>query len=128
MMNKKDNTIKFAKKNGVTALSKPVDLDAMNLKHIILQVVHCIPEGKVATYGQIAELAGVPRAARLAGNALKSLPPASTIPWHRVINAQGRISLPESNPSYKKQLQRLRSEGVLVKNKRINLTEYRWNP
>ena len=127
-MNKNTND---ALANTHTATARQAELhnaSTLNLKQIILQVVHQIPAGKIATYGQIAEMAGIPRAARLAGNALKSLPAKSTIPWHRVVNAQGRISLPESNPSYQKQLQRLKAEGVLMKNKRINLTEYPWNP
>ena len=68
----------------------------------IWQVVHMIPSGKVATYGQIAALAGHPQAARFAGRSLKNLPTTSKIPWHRVLNAQGKISLPKNSPSYKK--------------------------
>ena len=116
------------KKSKLENKANDTNTDSLSLKQIILQVAHQIPEGKVATYGQIAELAGIPRAARLAGNALKSLPPKSTIPWHRVVNSQGKISLPESNPSHQKQRQRLKAEGVFMKNSRINLSEYRWIP
>jgi methylated-DNA-protein-cysteine methyltransferase-like protein len=59
----------------------------------IYAVVRRIPRGKVATYGQIAELAGVPGQARLVGYAMFALPRTTAVPWHRVINAQGRISL-----------------------------------
>ncbi|RYD89410.1 MAG: methyltransferase, partial [Sphingobacteriales bacterium] len=60
----------------------------------IYQVVALIPYGKVATYGQIARLAGLPRHARLVGYALNRLGAEHDLPWHPVINAQGRISLP----------------------------------
>lgn len=59
----------------------------------IYAVVRRIPRGKVATYGQIAELAGVAGQARLVGYAMFALPRTTAVPWHRVINAQGRISL-----------------------------------
>jgi methylated-DNA-protein-cysteine methyltransferase-like protein len=94
----------------------------------IWQVVHMIPSGKVATYGQIAALAGHPQAARFAGTSLKNLPTTSKIPWHRVINAQGKISLPKNSPSYKKQLQRLKEEGVIIRNGKVTLKNYQWMP
>ena len=94
----------------------------------IWQVVHMIPNGKVATYGQVAALAGLPKAARFAGTSLKDLPKATRIPWHRVINAQGRISLPPSSASYQEQRQRLTQEGVLIRNGRIALKDYQWEP
>ncbi|MBC8424995.1 MGMT family protein [bacterium] len=58
----------------------------------IYAAVQSIPVGCVATYGQVAELAGLPRRWRLVGRALKVLPDGSAIPWHRVVNARGRIS------------------------------------
>lgn len=78
----------------------------------IYAAVARIPTGRVATYGQIAEVADLPGRARMVGYALRSLPPGSPIPWHRVINAQGRISTP--TPSDAEQRRRLRAEGVLV--------------
>lgn len=59
----------------------------------IYAAVRRIPRGRVATYGQIAMVAGLPRQARLVGYALSAVPLESGIPWHRVINAAGRISL-----------------------------------
>ena len=59
----------------------------------VYQVVHCIPPGKVATYGQIARILGKPRGARTVGWALHSTPEGSDVPWQRVINSQGKISL-----------------------------------
>ena len=92
----------------------------------IWQVVSLIPEGKVATYGQIAQLAELPRGARMVGRVLSQLPPGTRLPWHRVINAGGRISLPEGSSGYQEQKNRLQDEGVSVLRGRISLTRFRW--
>ena len=109
-------------------LSKQPSAEVKVKRESIWQVVHMIPSGKVATYGQVAALAGLPKAARFAGTSLKGLPKATRIPWHRVINAQGRISLPPSSASYQEQHQRLIQEGVLIRNGRIALKDYQWEP
>lgn len=89
----------------------------------IYGVVARIPAGRVATYGQIAELADLPGRARMVGYALHALPPGSAIPWHRVINAQGRISVP--TPGDAEQRRRLRAEGVVVsRDGRIDLRRF----
>jgi methylated-DNA-protein-cysteine methyltransferase related protein len=91
-----------------------------------------IPRGKVATYGQIAALVGMPRHARLVGYALAALPQTVKIPWHRVINAQGRISLRLRHwDSGGDDLQRilLEDEGVVFDDSgRIDLKKFRWMP
>ena len=110
------------------ALSKEPSAEIQVKRESIWQVVHMIPSGKVATYGQVAALAGLPKAARFAGTSLKGLPKATRIPWHRVINAQGRISLPPSSASYQEQHQRLTQEGVLIRNGRVALKDYQWEP
>ena len=92
----------------------------------IWQVVASIPEGAVATYGQVAELAGLPRQARRVGGVLAALPHDSRLPWHRVVNAQGRISLPE--PGTRRQRELLRAEGVVWTGDRIDLDRYGWRP
>jgi len=89
----------------------------------IWQLVHTIPAGKVATYGQIAGLAGLPRHARMVGRVLRNLPPGSRLPWHRVINAAGRIST-----GGREQRERLEAEGVVFINGRISLKDYGWDP
>ena len=89
-------------------------------------VIQGIPAGKVATYGQIASLAGLPGAARLVGKVLSGLPADTQLPWHRVINAAGKISLPLDSDSGKRQIARLQEEGLVVKGGRISLTKYRW--
>lgn len=91
----------------------------------VWQIVASIPEGKVTTYGEIARLAGSPRAARQVGGVLKRLPEGSTLPWHRVVNSQGTISLTGSD--LQRQRQALLSEGVQVSGTgKINLRKYRW--
>ena len=84
----------------------------------IWQVVALIPAGKVATYGDVARMAGLPGAARRVGAALRRLPEDSRIPWHRVINAQGRISLPEGSVSRLIQREQLQAEGMMKKGKK----------
>jgi methylated-DNA-protein-cysteine methyltransferase-like protein len=99
----------------------------LDTNHRIWQVVAGIPEGKVSTYGGVAEKAGMHRAARRVGHALRGLPADTRIPWHRVINAQGRISLPEGSPPYDTQRERLEAEGIPFKtNGTIDLSQYGW--
>ncbi|WP_348983722.1 MGMT family protein [Microbulbifer sp. CAU 1566] len=83
-----------------------------------------VPSGRVVTYGGLAELAGLPRAARLVGQTLRKLPKDTRLPWHRVLNAQGRISLPE--PGAQRQIRRLESEGIVLIKGRVDLVHYRW--
>lgn len=99
---------------------------ATNQEAIYLALMS-IPAGKVITYGQLAKLAGLPGAARLAGTVLCGLPENSELPWHRVINAQGKISLPTDSAAYQKQLQRLQAEGIAVVNGKISLRIYGYN-
>jgi methylated-DNA-protein-cysteine methyltransferase-like protein len=92
----------------------------------ILAAVSRIPYARVATYGQIALLAGYPRAARLTGLVLRSCPSDTAVPWHRVINARGRLSFPTGSRSYRLQRSRLQQEGVLFNGERIDLARYQW--
>lgn len=78
----------------------------------ILEIVAAIPEGRVATYGRVAGLAGVPRGARRVGRVLAELPEGSDIPWHRVVNACGRISPRGDAPIEGFQRHLLLEEGV----------------
>lgn len=94
----------------------------------IRAMVRAIPPGTVASYGQIARLVGLPRGARLVGRVMAALPPDSDVPWHRVLNAAGRISLPEGSEGYRRQRDRLRDEGVPVRSGRVSLSRYGWEP
>ena len=87
-----------------------------------------VPEGYVVTYGQLAELAGLGRAARWVGRTLSQLPEGSRLPWHRVVAAGGRISLPAGSPSGDEQRARLRREGVSLTNSRVDLRRHGWRP
>ncbi|OTG76847.1 methyltransferase [Acinetobacter terrae] len=97
------------------------------LAHQILQVVALIPYGKVASYGQIAKMAGLPKHARLVGYVLKHLDADAKTPWHRVINSQGKISLSKVDDRGDN-IQRLKllEEGVMVIGDKINLKQYQW--
>lgn len=94
----------------------------------ILRTVRRIPHGAVATYGQVAREAGLGRRARLVGQALRHLPEGSDVPWHRVVNAQGRISLPEASDSGRLQRARLEEEGVVFTDGAIDLARFGWQP
>ena len=106
----------------------PICLVNMNepRKHAIFQVLQRIPAGKVATYGQIAQLAGLGKAARYVGTTLKNLPASTQLPWHRVVNSQGRISLPANQPGHLVQKERLAQEGVIFVHGKINLKQFLW--
>jgi len=93
----------------------------------ILLTLSCIPYGKVCTYGLIAKLAGQYGAARHVGYLLKNLPENSTIPWHRVLNAQGKSSFPEGSEKQKLQLSKLKSEGITSSNQKISLKQFKWD-
>lgn len=102
--------------------------DTNELQRQILEVVALIPYGKVASYGQVAKLAGLPKHARLVGYVLKNLDSQSKIPWHRVINSQGKISvyrLNEQGENVQKIL--LNEEGIYLLNNKVNLKTFGWN-
>lgn len=89
--------------------------------------VAAIPRGRVATYGDVAVRAGLPGRARRVGAALRRLPPGSALPWHRVVNAAGRSSLPPGEDGAGRQHTRLAAEGVeLGAGGRAVLKKYRW--
>jgi methylated-DNA-protein-cysteine methyltransferase-like protein len=95
----------------------------------IYAVVRRIPRGRVATYGQIAELAGLPGHARQVGYALAALPEGSVVPWHRVLNARGALSLRRDSGGEVSQRLRLEQEGVhFDAGGRVALARVRWRP
>jgi methylated-DNA-protein-cysteine methyltransferase related protein len=85
-----------------------------------------IPRGSVATYGQIAKLLGIPGRARFVGYALHSIPPGTSVPWHRVVNARGRVSLP--GQAGRTQAALLVQDGVHVPPDGIDLQRFGWKP
>ncbi|RWX53420.1 MGMT family protein [Photobacterium chitinilyticum] len=92
----------------------------------IYSQVHQIPHGKVATYGDIAKFAGFPGYARQVGRLMATLPEGSKLPWHRVINAKGMISL--SGNDLHRQRERLLQEGIeIAESGKLKLARYRWD-
>ncbi|WP_303289111.1 MGMT family protein [Marinobacter sp. SS5-14b] len=94
----------------------------------IWQVVAAIPEGKVASYGQVAAMAGLGRQARFVGRALGTLPSGHRIPWHRVIRSNGQIAFPEGTETCQLQTEKLRLEGVDVNKGRVKMKDFQWQP
>ena len=98
----------------------------------IWQTVQLIPKGKVACYGQIADLAGLPGRARLVGKALSKIPKGGwqgkLVPWYRVINSQGKISFPINSPYFLEQKQPLQGENIVVLGVKIKLKDFQWQP
>ena len=95
----------------------------------IYAVVRRIPRGRVATYGQIAELAGLPGHARQVGYALHALPEGTVVPWHRVLNARGTLSLRRDSGGEITQRIKLEQEGVRFDiGGRIPLQRLQWRP
>ncbi len=95
----------------------------------IYAVVKRIPNGRVATYGQIASLAGISGHTRVIGYALSALSPKNDVPWHRVINAKGRVST-RSEPGLENcQRSLLEAEGVLFDaDGKVSLSRFGWRP
>jgi methylated-DNA-protein-cysteine methyltransferase-like protein len=94
----------------------------------VKEIIKSIPAGKVATYGQIARYAGNPQGARQVAWVLHSYSRKENLPWHRVINSKGGISLPHGS-GYEMQKALLEKEGVIFGNHDvIDLKKYQWNP
>ena len=93
----------------------------------IYKIVRQIPRGRVATYGQIATLAGIEGHARQIGYALHALPSSIKVPWHRVVNARGEVSPRTTGDSHELQRHLLEAEGVEFDAKgRVDLKRFRW--
>lgn len=92
----------------------------------VVSIIKSIPEGKVVTYGQVAFMAGRPNGARQISWILNSMSEKESLPWHRVINSSGKISLPEGS-GFEEQMYRLKNEGVAFDiNNRIDLKKFLW--
>ena len=94
----------------------------------IYEAIRDIPCGRVASYGQVAEIAGIPRGARQVGWALKHLPRGRNVPWHRVITASGRIAFETGSARFERQRRLLEKENVAVTGGRVDMRRYRWQP
>lgn len=96
-------------------------------RRAILRVVESIPRGRVSTYGLVAERAGLPRRARLVGRVLSQLPAGTTVPWHRVVGAGGRIAFPAGSRANREQRARLAREGVPTLRGRVDMDRNGWH-
>jgi methylated-DNA-protein-cysteine methyltransferase-like protein len=103
-------------------------VDRIARMHRIWETIAEIPSGKVASYGQVAEIAGIPRGARQVGYALRHLPDGHELPWHRVLQVSGRIAFDKDSRAYKEQRKRLMMEDVAVISGKVNMQQYRWQP
>jgi methylated-DNA-protein-cysteine methyltransferase-like protein len=110
---------------GATLPSRQVAIEP-SVRERILGAVKRIPRGHVCTYGDVAEVAGLPRRARLVGTVLRQTPAIRGLPWYRVINAGGRISFPQGSDAYRRQRHHLESEGVVFLRGRVDLQRYGW--
>ena len=115
---------KKAKNKAPRAKRAPAAID-QSVPEMILAAVRRIPRGKVCTYGDVAEVAGLPRRARLVGTVLRQTS-ARGLPWYRVINAGGRISFPVGSDAYARQRHKLEAEGVVFAGGRVDLRRYGW--
>lgn len=95
-------------------------------------VVQCIPAGSVASYGQVADLAGLPGRARLAGKAMQAIPSDGfknkPIPWFRVVRASGQLAFPLASENFNLQRSLLLEEGVILRGRTVPLKQYQWQP
>lgn len=93
----------------------------------VINAIKKIPAGRVATYGQIAKLAGNPGGARGVVWILHSCSEAYRLPWHRVVNAHGVIALPADKKNHQQQRQLLKNEGVeFTETSRVDLKKHQW--
>lgn len=110
--------------NQAQADNPSANLDFASWKKSVWQVVQGIPRGHVLTYGEVARLAGKARWARRVSQAMRRTPKGVSLPWHRVVNAQGKISFPEESHGFAEQKERLEEEGVVFLDGKIDLDRY----
>ena len=91
----------------------------------IRAAIAAIPQGSVASYGEIARRAGLPGRARLVGRVLREAGDAS-LPWQRVLRSDGRIAFPPGSRAFREQVRRLAGEGVIARNGRVDLDAFGW--
>src|SRR5258708_21494070 len=107
-------------------MPKSVATDGNNDHGAIRKVIASIPRGRVASYGEIAARAGLPRRARMVGRVLRESGDTVKLPWHRVLRSDGRIAFAPGSRAFREQRARLIDEGVGVKAGRIDLLRYGW--
>ncbi|SHF26214.1 methylated-DNA-protein-cysteine methyltransferase related protein [Marinomonas polaris DSM 16579] len=99
--------------------NQPIDRFKSQVFHILSE----IPKGECIAYGELAKLAGFPGYARQVGSLMKNLPKDTKLPWHRVINAQRRISFAENTDGYLRQKEKLEKEGWVIVGSKLTFNE-----
>ena len=94
----------------------------------IWETIAEIPPGCVANYGQVAEIAGIPRGARQVGYALRHTPAGMDLPWHRVVQATGKSAFDPDSRAFRTQRDRLKEEGVPMRRGKVDMRRHRWRP
>ncbi len=124
------NMVNFINNNWQSDSKKMQDHNSMSEKNtfeIIYDIIRQIPYGKVATYGQIAALAGNRRWARVVGYALHAIPQGSGIPWHRVVKKNGEVFGGAESAGGIYQTELLQKEGVGFTDGYVDMKKYQWN-
>ncbi|WP_196138682.1 MGMT family protein [Aliikangiella sp. G2MR2-5] len=103
-------------------------LDKVTKERRIQETLRKIPHGKVATYGQVADLAGLPGRARLVGKVLRESPAILRLPWQRVLRSGGCIAFEKGTPQADKQKAILQEEGIVVVNYKVDMKKFGWQP
>ena len=103
-------------------------IEGLSKSERIWRTVLAIPKGKVAAYGQIADLAGLPGRARLVSKAMSNAPNDLHLPWHRVLRSNGEIAFKAGSAQAEKQKDLLVKDKVAVIKNRVNLTTHGWQP
>lgn len=109
-------------------LREPAAEHAARRRQAVYQTLAQVPPGRVVSYGYLAELAGLGRAARWVGRVLAQLPADTRLPWHRVVAADGRLSLAPGTPAGDEQRARLRAEGLVIRGNRVDIRRHVWHP
>lgn len=116
-------------KGGYQTMQKSGEPGVKNRRYRqIWETVQAIPPGRVASYGQIADLAGLPGRARLVGKSLGCVPEAMEVPWQRVLRSDGRLAFAAGSTAAERQQALLQTEGVAVLANRVDMTAFRWQP
>jgi methylated-DNA-protein-cysteine methyltransferase related protein len=100
--------------------------DSSARKQAFYLALDAVPEGRVTSYGALARMAGMGRGARQVGRWLSDLPNGTDLPWHRVVNSQGRLAMPPGSAPDIEQQRRLQEEGVVILDRRIDLRRFGW--
>jgi methylated-DNA-protein-cysteine methyltransferase related protein len=93
---------------------------------LIYAAIRRVPRGRVCSYGGVAQVAKLPRRARLVGTALRNSPRSLKLPWHRIITSSGRLAFPAGSEPYKTQRARLEREGVEFRNGKVDMRRFGW--